>query len=674
MKKLFVLLTILSCTLSAPLANERITVNTGHTGEVLDLEFGVSQNRLFSSGDDGTLRIWHTGSKRLERKLQISHLPIVRISVHPTEPLIALIETDRINTYHLSVWNYEKEEELYSHKIAEIPLFLRFSPRGSYLVYGMTDWRSLTFLDAYTGFVEPLFREGFGIVSAAFISDTEKTLLTYSPSGEIRYWDMNTGEQRGGARQIGTISDLQDIRFLPGGRYLIAAKAANLFMIDLVNGKVVDKVSYREIRSLAVDPAGSSVVVLRAGDSRSQAALSLHGIAVEGSSRIGFKRERSFSTEGSHRSPIAYNGREIFYGSAGGTLYALESYGRSTAEASAFGRPILLNIDDIAFAGDRIFISSGSRFLSIASPVFSSSADSETSFRFRSESFTHPVKGSVSLLSLGRENCLLLPKAVESSASIYRFTGFDFVPFYSGLEASIREAGPYNEDLLLLEENGTVKIISVEDGSERFAYTSFGLQSISETYNDGIIAARNRTDVIGTPLLHINPKTGETVPIEDSNILTFQLHYDELTRNLYTLGYEQRSGGLRTVLKRHSGMNYDRINTLLSYPGEDPEASLAVDPAGSRVFTSLGFGKVHMYAWNGFTYLEAIDHIPRDLYLHEGRLYSLNGDSSISVWNIDRGKLLMTIYLFDDFSWAIVPKEGEAFTFGGADRYLHTTR
>ncbi len=674
MKKLCFLFIILSCTLPVLYGSERIMVNTGHTGEVLDLEFGPSQTRLFSSGDDGTVRIWDTASKRLERKLQISHLPIVRISVHPEKPLIALIETDRINTYHLSVWNFEREEELYSHKISEIPLFLRFSPRGSYLVYGMTDWRSLTFLDADTGFVEPLFREGFGIVSAAFISDTEKTLLTYSPSGEIRYWDMNTGKQRGGDRRIGTISDLQDIRFLPGGRYLIAAKTANLYMIDLVTGNVVDKESYREIRSLAVDPAGSSAVILRAGDSRSRAALSVLGINVEGSSRIGFGRERSFSTEGSNRSPIAHNGREIFYGSAEGTLYALESFGRSDGEASAFGRPILLTIDDIAFAGDRIFISSGSRFLSISSPVFSSSADSETAFRFRSESFTHPIKAGVSLVSLGRKGCLLLPKAVDSSASIYRFTGFDFTPFYTGLEAPIREAGMYNDDLLLLEENGTVKIVSVEDGSELFSYTSFGLQSISETYDDGIIAARNRTDIIGTPLLHINPKTGETVPIEDSNILTFQLHYDELTRNLYSLGYEERSGGLRTVLKRHSGMNYDRISTLLSYPGEDPEASLAVDPAGSRIFTSLGFGKVHMYAWNGFTYLEAIDHIPRSLYIHEGRLYSLNGDSSISVWSIDRGKLLMTIYLFDDFSWAIISKEGEAFTFGGADRYLHTTR
>jgi hypothetical protein len=144
-----------------------------------------------------------------------------------------------------------------------------------------------------------------------------------------------------------------------------------------------------------------------------------------------------------------------------------------------------------------------------------------------------------------------------------------------------------------------------------------------------------------------------------------------MTRNLYTLGYEERTGGLRTVLKQHSGSNYDRITTLLSYPGEDPEATLAVDPVSSRVFTSLGFGKVHMYAWNGFTYLEAINHIPRNLYVHRGFLYSLNGDSSISVWDTDRGHLLMTMYLFSDFSWAVVPQDGEPYTDGGAQRYIH---
>ncbi|MFP4618306.1 MAG: hypothetical protein ACLFMZ_05625, partial [Spirochaetaceae bacterium] len=217
-----------------------------------------------------------------------------------------------------------------------------------------------------------------------------------------------------------------------------------------------------------------------------------------------------------------------------------------------------------------------------------------------------------------------------------------------------------------------IKIISPEDGSRKFIYNSFGLRSVSEVQNGNLIASRNKTDFIDTPLLHINPNTGETVPIDESNILTFHLQYDDITRNLYTIGYEERSNGLRTVLKQHSGFNYDRVTTLLSYPGEDPEATLAVDPVSSKVFTSLGYGKVHMYAWNGFTYLEPINHISRKLYVHDGFLYSLNEDSSISVWNTDRGTLIMTIYVFKDYSWAVIPREGEPYMYGDADEYIHT--
>ncbi len=672
MKKILLSLCAFVCLTLTLAAEERVVVNTGHTAPILDLAFLRAENSLFTTGEDGTVRKWDIRSKRLRKKLQISHLPVVRITVHPEEPLIALVETDRINTYHLSVWNYSTEEELYSHKISEVPLFLRFSPKGTYLVYGLTDWESLTFLESETGYEERLFNEGFGIVSAAFISDTEKTLLTYSPSGEVRYWDLPTGRQKASGNRINTEGSLQDLSFVPGGRYLVGRKGSTVYMTDLVTGRVVDSREFGNIRDIAMSADGESIAVLDASSYTPE--ISVLSLSTSGRSSAGFSIGRSFLSSQSAQAPIAWDGRRVYFSSNGGSLYS--KLPEATDEV-LFAGPVLLNIHDLAFSKDMLFISSDKHFLSIRSEAFEAMDEDEraSSFDFTSRLYSTPISGRTGLISFNRDGCLIFPREEQGqSPKIYRFTDESFSPFYEGIESPIETGTRFDENLLILEKNGTIKIIDAQTGENRFSYSSFGLRSISEVYNGNLIAARNRTDFIDTPLLHINPDTGETVPIDDSNILTFYLEYDEMTRKLYTLGYEERAGGLRTVLKQHSGFNYDRVTTLISYPGEDPEASLAVDSDSSRIFTSLGFGKVHMYAWNGFTYLESINHIPRSLYVHSGHLYSLNGDSSISVWDTERGDLLMTIYIFEDFSWAVVPTEGRPYTHGGAEKYLHRVR
>ncbi len=647
-----------------------VVVNTGHTGRVLDIKLFQDKNVLFTAGEDGSVRKWDIKNQRLVKKLQISHLPVVDIALHPQKPLIALVETDRINTYHLSVWDYEKEEELYSHKISEIPLFLRFSPAGSFLVYGMTDWKSLTFLESETGNVKPLFTGGFGIVSESFISDTEKTLLTYSPSGSIRYWDLSTGEQRGADNRIQTVSDLRNIHFLPGGRYLFGSKRSTLYMIDLVNGKTVASRDFENIDSFSVDKEGSSLTVLSSFSSRAR--LFHFTIHTSGRDAPGFTEKDSLTIRENIRDSIAFDGGHVYFGTGGGSIF---SHSLDKDKTQLFAGPNILDIHDIAFSKNMIFLSSKDRFFSFTSDAFTSidEEDDATGFGFSSETYDNPVSGRAGLISLKDEECILYPEEEQRGGyTIYRFSEGSFSSLYEEIDSAVEIGTTYNDDLLFLEKNGSIKIISPEDGSRKFIYTSFGLRSVSEVQNGNLIASRNKTDFIDTPLLHINPNTGETVPIDESNILTFHLQYDDITRNLYTIGYEERSNGLRTVLKQHSGFNYDRVTTLLSYPGEDPEATLAVDPVSSKVFTSLGYGKVHMYAWNGFTYLEPINHISRKLYVHDGFLYSLNEDSSISVWNTDRGTLIMTIYVFKDYSWAVIPREGEPYMSGDADEYIHT--
>jgi hypothetical protein len=85
--------------------------------------------------------------------------------------------------------------------------------------------------------------------------------------------------------------------------------------------------------------------------------------------------------------------------------------------------------------------------------------------------------------------------------------------------------------------------------------------------------------------------------------LTFKLRYDARRSELYSLGFEKRSGSIVTVLKAARGPDFERNTTRLSYPGEDIGADLVIDPETGTLFTSLGYRGVRALSWSGFSSL-----------------------------------------------------------------------
>ena len=164
-------------------AETRFVVQTSHSGQVRGITRQASSGLVVSSGSDGTVKVWQNGTLLYSR--QVSHLPLTSLTVHPDNPVGAFVATDNINTYRLIVYNWEENRELFSIRINELPLSIGFSPRGNYLFYSRTDLRSLSILDAQTGAPTGIAQSGFGIVSAAFISTTESTLVCYLSSGGI---------------------------------------------------------------------------------------------------------------------------------------------------------------------------------------------------------------------------------------------------------------------------------------------------------------------------------------------------------------------------------------------------------------------------------------------------------------------------------------------------------
>jgi hypothetical protein len=172
----------------------------------------------------------------------------------------------------------------------------------------------------------------------------------------------------------------------------------------------------------------------------------------------------------------------------------------------------------------------------------------------------------------------------------------------------------------------------------------------------------------GSSLFQINARTGETVPLRDPSLFVYDLLYSPSRATLYSLAVEGSSGGSRTVLAAHTGRQLESRRVLISFAGEDIGASLAEDPAGT-LYCSLGFGPLAVWDGSSLSRLANPGAVARQLAVHGGRLYAVNTDSSLSLWD-SPGQPPWRMYLFRDGGWALLGPQGQAYASPGARRYL----
>ncbi|HOV64948.1 MAG TPA: hypothetical protein PLG43_13830, partial [Spirochaetia bacterium] len=123
--------------------DKEYVVNTGHKGKIFAVRTDASRNIIVSGGEDGTIQVWDGLTLKPKTILRLSNLSIRKIALHPELPQVAVIESDNISIFTLSVWDYERKKKLFSIALNELPLFLEYSPAGSFILYSRADWKSL---------------------------------------------------------------------------------------------------------------------------------------------------------------------------------------------------------------------------------------------------------------------------------------------------------------------------------------------------------------------------------------------------------------------------------------------------------------------------------------------------------------------------------------------------
>ncbi len=656
MRRMIIVSAFILSALCAFAESPRAVVNSGHNGRISEIIYSEKYDRLISCGTDGRIIVSDPSSGTALHSFQVSGLPLKMIAANPEEQEIAIIETDDKDNRRLSVWNWRRETEMFSTEIRKTPLFLNYSSKGNFIYYGVADWKSLTFLDSENGEVLPYLTESFGIISAAFTSATEKTLLTYNPSGTIQYWDIQTGDEKGSIR---TIPNLTAIRFNKSGRFISASNGKKLILLDMTTGRALSSADIENIQYTAISNEQNLISCCYIEDN--EIMYSQWNFTSSVLSARSLARKLDTATVSG-----------LTYGK--NTVYLSDDSGRITAVTP--GKTVVISenrmapVSDIAANADALVLTAGDQILTMPISYIEAIAYSARAGYNRSMLYENPFSNTAGISPAEEGSFILYDKQYSEKPPVYFDPVYGFGEDLENTQNGINSITARDGRILSLDTEGLCSITNAGSGEMEYQYSSFGLKTVTFINDGKLIAGRTKTDIVFTPLLHINPATGETVPINDNNIHTFTIDYDNVTRTLYSLGIEEKHNTLRTVLKAHRGSSFEKTETILAFRGENPDAAFVVDPADSSIYTTLGYGEITLLSWNGFTSLEKTDHIPGKLVIHGDYLFSLNTDLSVSVFNKNTGRAALELYLFDDYSWLAVLPSGKFHSAKNGERYL----
>jgi hypothetical protein len=358
-------------------------------------------------------------------------------------------------------------------------------------------------------------------------------------------------------------------------------------------------------------------------------------------------------------SALAFGPEGLYTADREGSLSLVDE----TGARRLLARNVILPVGGLDFRGAAAALSTPEGIFVLRSPVLDGSQGDVEQLSLNR--LPPPFPGSFKLQFLDDRRLLAWREEPGALATVDLATG-ESQAMAVAIGSSLQQVSLSPHGLILVERSGLCRILDPQSLQTRFSYAARAVNRLTPTRGDLLVGAGAAG--FGSSLFQINSRTGETVPIRDPSLFVYDLLYSTSRATLYSLAVESSSGSARTVLAAHTGRQLDSRRVLATFEGEDLRASLAEDAEG-RLYCSLGFGPLAV--WDGTTLArrENPGAVARRLAVHAGRLYAVNTDSSISVWD-SPGEAPWRMYLFLDGDWALLGPQGQVYGSPGARRYL----
>ncbi len=651
--------------LAAVSAVPPVTFRSGHAGAVQAVRWHGDEEVLFTAGNDGKLMVWHPSSNRLLQSIRVGRYPVRKIALYPDGERVAVLSGDGQRTFRLTVWNWRSGERLFRHTMDNDILWMEISPQGSYLLYSTPELRSMRVLDAQSGRELPFLRQNTGIVSWFVPATSEERVMTYTPAnGRIEYRSIVTGSV---AATFQGPAGIEQLVLLDQRRYAAGRSASGqLIVLDLLNGTVVAETAAGDIETIRRDENSPDIVVLSRAFGGNRAIRRYR--FENGTLQQRFVPRREIGDETSN---IVAADREFFGTDPEGRILRWSPF---AATPVVFAENQVQPVLDMTFSSGQLQILTASQLLTINSDFFR-----DLSFINHRTSRVAATPGTRFLVAGERDIMLWTPGSLNTPLQ-------SFSSFTSGLTPTIYTI-PQNAmvvqttatEVLVLTRNGNLQLLDRASGEQSFSYRSGGSQTALRTPRDIFLGKSSHGGVLDSAILRIDPRSGQTVPLDSEADLVFSLHYDNRRGRLFAIGVRSDDNNrISTILEVFDGINFQRRRVILEVPGEYLDANLVIDETTGSTYTTLD-DRGGILRWDGIRVSE-LDrnqgHIPRRLALVEQHLLSVNWDGTLSVIDRQSGSVLIDLFVVAGDrpgAWLALQPDGGVYTSQGTlatARYL----
>jgi hypothetical protein len=635
-KRFLIIIVITAATLSPLWSVDAVPggfplVNQGHQSPVNATAIQAESGLAFSGSSDGVLKVWDTEGRRLIQRIQVSAQPIIMIAANPSRNEVAIIQEWTLGTYRLSVWDWVDQRMSFARTLEDLPIFLEYSPQGRFLSMAVPQWRSMRFYETARAREVNYLQDGFGIVNFAAISSSETRIMTYSAnSGVIRYLELSSGELN---HQTQTVRDLSQFTLLANRRHALGVRSGELYLVDVVNGATLARTSVGDVREIIpIDPDGNTLYLVEQSGGRNRL------IPLEVS--IG---ERSADLRISRTASVGISGFSTYFrGGTSGGVFAADNGNIGLIRSGGYdlmGLSALSRISTVVTLGEWMYIlseDSVSRFPeSILDETFAENGDRPLGEESGAliERLNLPISSPGGMTALN--NVALLIWDRESTNSIIEYNSFSGqsrrIPV--SLRAPVRNIRIGDRYIIIIDGENGLYLLDRNDYSQTFSYNTLGLIDAIELDSGLILIGKNQSGFFNSSLIEVNPRTSETSVVDSSDTVVFEFSENPSGRGFYSIGVSNENDRSYTIVREYSSGRPEDSRSIMRFNGEDTDASLEYSGGSNSLITSAGLDGVSLYQSRRLQSLEKNNNLPREVFGAGNRIFAVNIDGSLSVWN-----------------------------------------
>ena len=635
-------------------AQALVQLRTSHADPISALAVHAEREIVLSGDTAGNVIAWNltTGAKgatlaRHDARV-LGIVPLTRTD----RALIHLVDAEAV--HQLVLWDWGGRRRVFTHSAVGAILSVAVSENGRFASYSVQADPSVRFLDLSDGDRRTLVRATEATVDWHAPSASGKRIVAYSrASGTITYYNLDGGSIQA---QFASRAGLERLSLLPGRRYMAGYDPAvrRLVLVDLLSGAISDERSVVGFVGAYPGPWNDAELLVhrRPGETSSFELLEVTA------GRFGPTAVRLSNPGAAAARAVASDHHTLFGADANGTMWRWDD---PALDPEVFARDLVHPVHDLLALENRLDIVTGDRLIAIVTDRFTGSeigrrrADDVTT-----RSLVLDTARDARFLSAGDATfALWTPGSRHAELWSYDPVALELTAWRADGVRGARSLAFSVDGVAALSRRGEALVLSADGVPQSGSgYRSVNAQAIVRA-EAGVVIGSSDEGALGSSLVRLDPRTGETTPIANDASFVYALAYDPVHGNVYSIGIDADGRTPQTILQVHGGARLQRSRVVLRIPGEYLGAPIAVDPVDGSVYTGLD-DRGAIRVWDGRRARRMAATVdPRRLAAHGDLIASIGRDGGVRLHDSTDGAVSARLYVLDEGAWiAIVPGYG----------------